>query len=761
MDGRPMTIEQALALHQTGDLTQARDAYRQILANNPEQPDALHLSGVIAYQQGQAREAIDLITQALRCRPEQAAFYNNLGAAQQALGELEHAEQSFQHALRIQPGYVDARFNLGVLHQQQDRLDAAVTDFTAVIRSAPQHLQAYLRLGGILHQQGQTRPAIDCFDRAAAIDSADDNAAFQLAVHYREAGCFDRAVDRLRRLCWRNAEHVGARFELATILQTLGRFGEAISYYHEVLEREPGHVQSYHNLGVAHTSLMQLNLAEDCFHRALELNPRHPAAHNGLGSLLREQGRLTAAAECFQKSIELAPFAAEPRTNLAGVLQVQGRPQEAVAAYRQAVDLDPNSRRIHSNLLMAMHYDSASTPDEIYREHQRWADRHAAVEPGLHSFANVRDPRRRLRIGYLSADFRAHSVAYFVEPLLARHNRDVVEVTCYADVAAPDDVTRRLEQYPEHWKNIYGKTDHDLLRIIRDDEIDILVDLAGHTGGNRLTVLARRAAPIQATHLGYGSTTGLSTVDYRLTDEIADPPTETRRHSEELFYLPSGIFCYSPPANCPPVGPLPCSALGHVTFGSFNNAAKIGPAVIDVWAELLHAVPESRLMMKNYSLTDEATAEQYRNRFAERGISADRLDLCGQSPSLREHFDHYGRIDIALDSFPYAGVTTTCESLWMGVPVVTLRGDHYVGRCSASLLSRIGCDELIAESTGDYLRIACELAANPERLAAARRSLRQTMAASPVCDAATAARELEECYRQMWQRWCLGIRKAG
>lgn len=761
MNGQPNDLQTAVTLHQAGELDRAEALYRDVLRATPSQPDALHLLGVIEHQRGRNEAAVELIAQAISVCPGHATYHNNLGAAHNALGRVTDAHQQFCRAVELNPNYPDARINLGSVFQQWNRLNEAAEEFRAAIRLQPEMANAHYRLGVILRKQGQTSDAIHAQEQAMRLRPDFAEASHQMAALLRESGQEVAAIEYLERLCQQRPADMPARFELGKLLLDGGRLDEAAVCFNEVIEREPGHYGAHDNLGVIYLTQRRFAEGAESCRTAISLKPDLARAHNSLGSIYLEQGLLAAAVECFQTTLRYAPNSAEAYSNLASVLLVQGRPGESVAAYRRSLELNPNLIRAHSNLLMLLHYDPDSTPEEIFAEHIRWNEQHAAVKPQYHAFANSPDPQRRLRIGYLSADFRAHSVAHFMQPVLAGHDADRVEVTCYSDVAVPDAVTGQIQAHVPRWRNIFGKDDDAVFRMIQEDGIDVLVDLAGHTGGNRLLVLARRAAPVQVTHLGYGGTTGVPAVDYRLSDEIADPPGETRRHTEELVCLPQGIFCYAPQPHCPEVSAPPTASNGFMTFGSFNNLSKVNEQVVDLWAELLRGVLRSKLLMKCCSFADEATRDRYLKLFAQRGISADRLQLTGQLPSLRDHLALYGQVDLALDSFPYTGATTTCEALWMGVPVVTLRGNQYVGRLSASLLSRVGLTELIADSKQEYLTIIQELSGNPKRLAQMRSSLRERMSSSSICDARQGARGLEDAYRNMWRQWCTGARIAG
>jgi predicted O-linked N-acetylglucosamine transferase (SPINDLY family) len=403
-----------------------------------------------------------------------------------------------------------------------------------------------------------------------------------------------------------------------------------------------------------------------------------------------------------------------------------------------------------------MNYHPGMEASAIAEEHRRWNQVHAEpLRPFILPHTNERSPSRRLRIGYVSPDFRAHSVAYFLEGLLEHHDHSQVEVFCYAEVANPDAVTARMEQLAGHWRRITGMPDAEVAELIRHDGIDILVDLAGHTANRRLLVFARKPAPVQVTWLGYPNTTGLDTIDYRLTDHFADPPGSTEHlHSEQLIRLPQSAWCYRPLENPPPVSAPPVHDTGHITFGCFNAMPKINRPLLELWSGILLAVPGSRLLLKNASLGETSMQHQLWKQLQEMGIGPERVEMVGCVPDLSGHLGMYGRVDIALDTFPYHGTTTTCEALWMGVPVVTLAGKTHVSRVGASLLSNLGHQEWIASIPEEYVKIAVELAKDLPRLTALRSTLRERMQASPLMDAAGFARDIEAAYRKIWRTWC-------
>jgi predicted O-linked N-acetylglucosamine transferase (SPINDLY family) len=402
---------------------------------------------------------------------------------------------------------------------------------------------------------------------------------------------------------------------------------------------------------------------------------------------------------------------------------------------------------------MLLNYDPAQTPETLLDAHRAF-ERTLPPVPAPAPHANARDLERPLRVGYVSADFCAHPVGYFILPVLAAHDRARVAVHCFSGRLVEDDVSARLRGHAAAWRSTVGVDDAALAAQIRADGIDILVDLGGHTAGNRLGAFARKPAPIQVTWLGYPATTGLRAIDYRLSDAFADPADADRQSVEALVRLPGGFHCYVPADAAPDVAPAPARAQGVVTFGSFNNLSKVNARVIAAWGRVLAAVAGSRLLVKARPLADPDTRARYQALFAQAGVAPERVSLIATATSWRDHMAQYGQVDIALDTFPYNGTTTTCDALWMGVPVITLRGDRHAGRVGVSLLSHVGLPELIADTLDDYVAKAAALAGDLDRLAALRTGLRPRLVAAPIGDPQRFTRALEDAYREMWRRWC-------
>jgi predicted O-linked N-acetylglucosamine transferase (SPINDLY family) len=538
-----------------------------------------------------------------------------------------------------------------------------------------------------------------------------------------------------------------------------GQFKDAVSYFRRTLEINPKQFDVCLSLAEALIHDGRLNEAVVYCQQAIDHQSGNPLAHNLLGIVLSRQAKLQEAIHHYTQALAYQPDGADFHNNLGLALQHQGRLDEALACYRRALDIKPDYSQAHSNLLFALNYISMD-PARLFAEHRHFGEIHGKPV-AIPAFSNSPDPNRRLRIGYVSPDFRTHSVSYFIEPILAHHDTRQVEVYCYSQTQQTDDTTKRLKNCARHWREIQGRSDAEAVDMIRADGVDILVDLAGHTGHNRLLIFVRRPAPVQVTYLGYPNTTGVAQMDNRITDALADPSGQEAFHTEKLVRLPAGFLCYRPMGDAPAVTPPPVLQSGSITFGSFNSMEKISPQVLTQWANILKALPGSSLILKNKSLKDAMTCRLLLERFQEHGITPQRLELLEWSRSQIDHLAVYNRVDIALDTFPYNGTTTTCEALWMGVPVISLEGTRHAGRVGVSLLTQIGHADMVARTPEDYLRVAVDLAGNRDRLVTLRADLRNRMINSPLCNAKIFTQNLENTYREMWRQWCAEQKPSG
>lgn len=556
----------------------------------------------------------------------------------------------------------------------------------------------------------------------------------------------------------------------AAKLQKAGKHNQAKAIYQSILEKFPNNKDAKRGLAGSSkrprkpvdpsdqklNKLMGLYNAKE-FQKAVDfgraLLSEHPDAHvvhNILGAIHMTVGNHLAALGHFQKVVAVKPDLAEGHNNLGAVYHNLRVPEESIKAYEAAIKLMPKYAQAHSNRNFELNYTTKQTPEQIFDKHMQY-EMHFGGSANRMELSPDMSPDRPLRVGYVSPDFSAHSVAYFFEPLLAAHDRTKVETYCYYCATKVDNTTKRLQGYADHWRDVTPLDDRALARVIADDKIDILVDLAGHSAKSRIQMFAHKAAPIQVAWLGYPNTTGLKSVDYRFTDIIADPVGEADRfHSETLVRLDGGIWCYQGDETIPLPAP---KTGGAITFGSFNHMSKLTPEVIKLWSDILNALPQSRLILKHLQLGNAVTRDTVAKQFGIHGIAPERLDLHAKLPKFEDHLALYGQVDIGLDPFPFNGCTTTFEALWMGVPVISLRGDRHVARVGASILTHLGHPELLAETPEGYVKLATELANDPARLASYREQLRGTLKSSPLGDAVGFTSKVEQAYREMWTQF--------
>ena len=717
-----LTIQQTFALalrhHQAGRLAEAEPLYQQVLAQQPEHPNALILLGMIANQTRRNDVAEALTRRAISIRPDFPEAYCNLGIVLRDAGRLDEAIAAFRRAVALRPGYADGLCNLGNVLKEAGLVDEAVAAFRDAIAANPKLHQAFYNLGITLRDKGELDEAIAAYRQAIAINPQIPEAHNNLGLALIDKGQIEEAI---------------------------AAFGRAINLRFDI-------PQTHNNLGIALESKGQIAEAVAAYRQAVALRPDYPEAYCNLGSALKEIGALDEAVAACRRALALRPDFPEAYNNLGYVLKERGELDESIAACRKAVALMPAYVNAHSNLVYTMYFHPGYDARAIADEHRRWNRQHA--EP-LRAFiphhANDRDPDRKLRIGYVSPDFCDHVVGQNLFPLFLHHDRSLHEIFCYAHVIRPDALTARFQQNADGWRDIVGLGDEEVARQIFADRIDILVDLSLHMAHNRLLVFARKPAPVQVTYLGYCASTGLDAIDYRLSDPYLDPPdSDLSVYTEQTIRLPETYWCYGAAGAAPDPSPPPSIQTGTITFGCLNNFAKVSRGALDVWAEILQAVPNSRLILHAYPGSHR---DEVRARFTSHGVSPDRLEFLSKQ-SWPDYVCTYNRIDIALDPFPYGGGITTCDALWTGVPVVSLIGQTAVGRGGKSILSNIGLAELAAQTAEQYVQIAINVAGDTARLKELRSTLRQRMRQSPLMDGAKFARNIEAAYRLMWHTRC-------
>jgi predicted O-linked N-acetylglucosamine transferase (SPINDLY family) len=590
-------------------------------------------------------------------------------------------------------------------------------------------------------------------ERVVALNPLDADGWHRLSVAHFDAGHLDEVARCCRRVLEIDPRHAKAHANLGAVLQRCGANGEADRHYREAIASDPTLAPPRFSLALLLLANGRSDEAIEQMRRAVALDPGRAEWHAILGEACGDAERPLDARSSLETALRLAPDSVGAHVQLGCCLLESGDAPGAETHFRRALEIAPGQPAAASNLLFALNYVFDARPEAIFAEHAAWGQ---GISRGLavRACENDPSPERRLRVGYVSPDLRDHALAYFIEPVLARHDRTWFDVVCYSDAAREDSVTSRLRRHASLWRESVGLDAAALAQRIREDRIDILVDLAGHSvGGKRMPVFALKPAPLQATWLGYLNTTGLPAIDYRITDANACPQGWERYHTEQLVRLPDSQWCFAADASAPPVGPLPAGRDGTVTFGSLHNLAKVSPQVVALWSRLLQRVQGSRLLM--LAPGREQSSARLAEQFAGHGVDAARVEFTGRLP-IAGYLELHNRIDINLDAFPYTGGTTTCHSLWMGVPVVTMQGATVVSRGGASLLNAVGLPELVAEGETQYLDIAEHLAKDLKRLALLRSDLRQRVAQSPLMDAARFTGNLETAYRNIWRRWCAG-----
>jgi protein O-GlcNAc transferase len=710
-------LSDAIAAHRAGRLAEAEQDYRRVLDGEPGHPDANHNLGILALQQDRADLALV-----------------HLSAAHAAVPSCDQYRLSYVDALLRSGQHVAARrilgakssgatsdwtrplFDLAVAHHRDGRVEAAVTAYEAFLALAPNDADALGNLGFALHALGRSVDAQATLRRALAIEPA----------------------------------HVASLNNLGIVLYHAGQFDEAAHCYREALARQPDFADAHGNLGNALRELGRPAEAEASLRRAIELRPGNSDLLSNLGNALRDLGRLEEAETSFRRALDLQPSSVLAHSNLSNVLRELGRVDEALRHLDQALALQPGNIAAHMNVLTTIAYHPTISPAEYFARHRHFEAQVARplasmVKPHL----NDRNPVRRLRIGYLSADFRTHVAARNLLPMLRSHDRTKFEIYLYAEVGQPDSMTAEFRELATGWRSTVGQNDDSVADMIRADRIDILVSLAGRFDRNRPLVCALRPAPIQISSHDI-ATSGMDAVDYLISDRILAPRHTPERFAERVICLPC-FYLADIPADLPPVA----RREGPPVFGSFNNPSKISDVVLDLWARLLDRLPETRLLLRysNWynSLSVRKRVYEALDRYS---VARDRVTFPAGAGSYRAHLEIYGEIDVALDTFPFSGSTTTFDALMMGVPVVTMPDWRMVSRWSATMLTGIGLADLIARSPDDYLDIACRLASDPARRATLRDGLRERIERSSLCAASRRVRQIERLYSAVWRRWC-------
>lgn len=737
-----------------GRLHDAIGIYYDILKHDSNCIQAVLNAGLIAYQLGKADDARRLFEVAVTQQPNSPQVQNALGAALLSEGDLTGAQERFELAIRLDPALADAQFNLGKIFSLQRLDDRSIDCFLRAAQLDTCRTDALVGMSVVFRRQKRDAEA-----RAVLNDALDRNGGCVLTLNNIGAlelsqGNLEAAADAIKQALTADPHNTESLTNRGLLQVRQGDMQSALASYQLAIEINPRAANAHANLGALLSELRSADAAVFHLNQAIQINPQHVQARTNLSSLLCNKGEPSAAIAEAEKALEIDPDHAEAHNNLAQALRVVGRLEDAIEEYSAATQRAPADYRFLSNLISAEQYRPDVSMKRLRDLNQEWDQRFSPNRDAQRSnWSQPLKPDRKLRIGFLSGDLGQHPVGFFSIGVAESLDRGQYELLIYNDRQRQDALTRRFKSAADQYRDVFALSDDECREVVKDDCVDVLFDLNGHfQGGKRLLVFAQRAAPLQVSWAGYVGSTGVGSMDYVMADDLQAPASEDEYYSERVYRLPQGYVCYDPPDYSPDVGDLPCLNGGAITFGCFNNAVKLNERVLETWSKLLSRLPNSRLILKYRGLADPANRELIGNVFEQRGIEKSRLRLLGGSEH-RNLLGTYNEVDIALDTFPYSGGLTTCEALWMGVPVVTAPGQTMAGRHSASHLANVGMSELIAASIDQYIEIALALANDRGRLAHMRRGLRDRLR-STLCDRVGFTRRWEAAVRSMWAETC-------
>ena len=573
------------------------------------------------------------------------------------------------------------------------------------------------------------------------------------AVNLHKAGNVPEAENLYKQIIAKTPTHADSYNMLSIIYGQRRDFNAAKESVNKALELQPNNLA--YNFGKAFilTNMLDYAGAEESYKKVVALNKNFPDAYLQLGIIQRDMGKISEAINNFKICLAIAPNSMPAIANLGNTIFDTGDVTEALKYYKKGAEMQPNNADVASNFILSLHYDELSTRDELFAMAKKWAEKFMPESLAKKTHPNTKEPERKLRIGYVSADFKAHPVGFYLEGVFENHDKNNFEIYCYANQMHSDKITQKIAKAADKWFVISEMPDEHVIKLIENDKIDILIDMGGFSANNRLSVFARKPAPVQMTWIGYFDTTGMKAMDYIVSDKFLIPEGQEKYYVEKPLRLPNCYVTMRPPQFDITVGELPAKTNGYITFASFNNSRKLNKAVVELWAEILNKVPNSKLLLKSKAFVDENLRGKFLEFFVSRDIAKERLTFSGHT-FIEQMFAEYDNVDIALDTFPFTGNTTSSHALWMGVPVITLAGDNYVARMSSTILNAVGHPEFVAKDKKQYVEKAVSLANNVELLAKIRKSLRQDFETSKLSDAKTFTKELEAEFRKAWKEWC-------
>lgn len=767
-------IGKGICLQMQNMMRQAVESFTEAIRLDPQNACALTHCGILYKDEGHLLEAAESYQKALKADPSYkpaaeclAVVLTDIGTSLKLAGNTEEGIQKYCEALKVDSHYAPAYYNLGVVYSEMMQYDMALSCYEKAALQRPMYAEAYCNMGVIYKNRGDLETAIACYERCLTVspnfEIAKNNMAIaltDLGTKVKLEGDINQGVTYYKKALYYNWHYADAMYNLGVAYGEMLKFDMAVVFYELALHFNPHCAEACNNLGVIYKDMDNLDKAVECYQMALSIKPNFSQSLNNLGVVYTVQGKIDAAASMIERAIAANSSYAEAYNNLGVLYRDAGNIVLAIEAYERCLQIDPDSRNAGQNRLLAMNYINEGSDNKLFEAHREWGMRFMKLYPQYTSWDNPKDLERPLVIGYVSPDYFTHSVSYFIEAPLYFHDYSNYKVVVYSGVVKADAKTLKFKDRVLKkggiWKDIYGIDEKKVAAMVREDKVDILVELTGHTANNKLGMMACRPAPIQATWIGYPNTTGLPTIDYRITDALADPLDTKQKHVEELVRLPDCFLCYAPSPEAGPVCPTPALSNGFITFGSFNNLAKITPKVLEVWAKILCAVPNSRLVVKCKPFCCDSIRQRFLSMLEHLGLEPLRVDLLPLILLNHDHMQAYSLMDISLDTFPYAGTTTTCESLYMGVPCITMAGSVHAHNVGVSLLKNVGLERLVAKTEDEYIQLALQLASDVSVLSDLRMTLRELMAKSPVCNGAKFTQGLESTYRSMWRRYCHG-----
>ena len=752
MEEIELLLQQAVNLHQQGSLQEAEENYEKVAAAIPNNPDVEHYLGVVRYQLGKWEEAEQGLDRSLELSPDNPDAWNNLGIVAMQRGNEQKAISAFSRARDYLPDAPDIHSNLGNAYRDAGQLQEAEFQCRKALELDPDFAAAWNNLGIVLRQQEDFEQSEYSLHRALQLLPDYAEALNNLGIVLREQNKLQESENYLLQALQIAPAYAEGLNSLGTVLWEQGRWIEAKENYEKALNLDPAYTEAYLNLGILLWKTEEYEQAEQTLNSALKLDPVSARAFWILGLVYKETKGLHRAEQCFLRAVELDPGFGEAFNDLAGICLNRRDFASARMYYKKAIEANPENRTAYSNYLYSLHYDPDLSNWDILREHTGWEERFAISKQYVFHPLD-QSPDKVLRVGFVSSDFGRHPVGFFLRFFFEHFDSNFLLPVCYSGVKEPDELTAWFRSRCRLWRDITEWTDKEIAQQINEDGIDILVDLSGHTGGGKqMGAFTMKPAPVQVSWLGYWDTTGLSSMDYYISDELTTPGELDQFFTEKVIRLARTRFCYTPPEYSPLISPAPAVKQGGITLGSFNNLIKVTPETISLWAEILRSVPDSGLILKWKTLRDRQECERIGQEFEKQGVNRERIELRPDSYH-REMLQEYADVDIALDPFPFTGALTTCEALWMGVPVVSMTGNRTVSRQSYSILCNLGLQDLVAGDKQEYIRIVQGLSQNLDYLSRLRSTMRERMRSSPVMDYANVTRELEEVFRSVWKSW--------